>query len=72
MSVAMEYMNGFSLQETVENIGCLSEPLIRNISLQLVDSLDEHLELLGSNYGELSLCDILLNKTGLLKVLRTF
>jgi hypothetical protein len=64
----MEYLNGFSLQDTVENTGCLSECLLRNVTLQIIDSLEEHLELLGNNYGEISLCDVVFNKHGLIKV----
>ena len=64
----MEYMDSFSLQDTIDNIGCLNESIIKNLTLQIVDSLEEHLELLNNNYGEITLCDILLNKHGIVKV----
>ena len=61
-------MNGFSLLNTIENCGCINEPIIKNITMQIVDCLEEHRELVNYNYGEITLCDILLNKQGIVKV----
>jgi|LauGreDrversion4_2_1035121.scaffolds.fasta_scaffold2865361_2 hypothetical protein len=64
----MEYMNGFSLQDTIENVGCLSECMVKGLTGQIIDALEEHFDILGINYGEISLCDVMLNKDGVVKV----
>ena len=61
-------MRGYSLQDIINNVGSLPESIIRDIAIQLIDSLEEYNEYFSEDYGELCTCDILFDKNGKLKV----
>lgn len=68
ISLVIEYMQGFSLQDILENIGCLNESIICKMAIQIIQSFHEYNEKMGENYPDLCSCDILFDKKGNLKV----
>lgn len=68
ISLVYEYMDGFSLGDIIENLGCLNENLIQKISFSLLKCLVEYEEIYLEDYGELCPCNILFDKYGNLKV----
>jgi hypothetical protein len=61
-------MRGYSLQDIIDNAGCLPENIIQCIALQLIDGMEEYNTYFSEDYGELCTCDILFDKYGKLKV----
>jgi serine/threonine protein kinase len=68
ISLVIEYMQGFSLQDILENVGCLNESIICKMAIQIIQCYQEYNEKMGENYPELCTCDILFDKKGNLKV----
>jgi hypothetical protein len=64
----IEQMQGYSLQDLTENIGCLNEATLCKIAIQITQSLQEYNEKMIEDYGEFCSCDILFDKNGNLKV----
>ena len=64
----MEYMEGYSLADIIENFGCLSENLMQNICISLLSCLAEFEDNFLEDFGEICPCNILFNKYGDLKV----
>jgi hypothetical protein len=64
----MEYMEGYSLSDIMENFGCLTENLMQKISINLISCLNEFEDVFLEDFGEICPCNILFNKNGDLKV----
>jgi len=61
-------MNGYSLQDLIENIGALNEEMLRSIAIQILESFEEYNNKFMTDYGELCPCEILFDKHGHVKV----
>lgn len=64
----MEYLEGFSLQDLVNNIGSITEDILKPIILKIVESLMEYNEKFSADYRDICPCDIVFDKKGNLKV----
>lgn len=65
----MEYMEGYSLSDILENFGCLSENLMQKICISLLSCLVEFEDIFFEDFGEICPCNILFNKYGDMKVI---
>jgi hypothetical protein len=65
----MEYMEGYSLTDIIENFGCLSENLMQKICIDLISCLNEFEDIFLVDFGEICPCKILFDKNGDLKVI---
>ncbi len=68
ISLIVEYMSGFSLQDLIENVGILNESVICKIAIQIIQSIQEYKEKFSEDYGEFCGCDVLFDKSGVVKV----
>lgn len=66
----MEYMEGYSLADIMENFGCLSEHLMQKICISLLSCLVEFEDIFFEDFGEICPCNILFSKHGVLKVFK--
>ena len=64
----MEYMEGYSLSDILENFGCLSENLMQKICISIISCLNEFEDIFNDDFGEICPCNILFNKEGDIKV----
>jgi ferredoxin-thioredoxin reductase catalytic subunit len=67
----MEYMEGFSLQDMINNVGCLNEDILKPILLKVVDCLTDYGVKYGDDYKEFCPCKIVFDKRGNLKVINS-
>ncbi len=68
VSVVIEYMQGFSLQDILENVGSLNESIMCKMAIQIMQCFHEFNDKFGEKYSDLCTCDILFDKKGSLKV----
>lgn len=61
-------MDGFSLGDILENIGCLNENLLKKIAEGILTCFSEYEDIFIEDYGEFCPCNILFDKYGNLKV----
>ena len=64
----IEYMEGYSLQDLINNVGCLNEELLNKIIIQIIDCLQEYQDKYKVEYKEFCPCDIVFDKNCNLKV----
>jgi hypothetical protein len=64
----MEYLEGYSLQDLINNVGCLNEDILKPVLLKIIDTLVDYTEKFNSDYKDICPCDILFDKKGNLKV----
>jgi len=64
-------MEGYSLLDTLENVGSLNESIICKIAIQMVQCFQEYYEKFNENYGDICPCDVMFDKKGGLKVNNT-
>jgi len=69
MSLVIEYMNGYSLQDLINTVGCLNEEILRNIANQILEAFEEYNDNFLSDYGQLCPCEVLFTKEGIVKVI---
>jgi serine/threonine protein kinase len=68
VSLILEYFQGSSLCEIIENVGSLNEAALCRIAIQIIQALSEFNEKKMEDYGEFCLCDVVFDKEGNLKV----
>ncbi len=68
ISLVLEYMEGYSLADIMENFGSLNENLMQKIGSSLLSCLAEFEDLFVEDFGEICPCHILFDKYGNLKV----
>lgn len=68
----MEYLEGYSLQDLINNVGCLNEDIVKQVLLKVIETLCDYTEKFNSEYKDICPCDILFDKKGNLKVLMIF
>jgi hypothetical protein len=61
-------MRGYSLQDIIENNCSLPEHILQNITIQLLEAMEEYKHFFNNDYGEICSCDILFDKHGKLKI----
>ena len=64
----MEYMEGYSLQDLILNIGCLNEDLLKPISMRIIECLLDYNIKFGTDFKDFCPCDIVFDKKGNIKV----
>ncbi len=68
MSLILEFMNGYSLQDLINTVGCLNEEMLRNVANQVLEAFEEYNDKFLADYGEFCPCEILFDKEGKIKV----
>ena len=68
MSLVIEYMQGYSLQDIIENVGALNESILCKMAIQITQCFQEYNESFAESYGDVCTCDVLFDKKGSLKV----
>lgn len=69
VSLVIEHMQGYSLQDLIENIGALNEAVLCKIAIQITQCLNDYNQKMMEDYGEFCTCDVLFDKHGNLKVI---
>lgn len=68
VSIMMEYMSGGSLQNLLESVGALPEPVLKDITVQVLLGLKHIHENLDCEHGGLTTSQILFDKNSKVKV----
>jgi hypothetical protein len=71
-SVVSEYMNNSSLQNLIDTAGSLPETVLRNITSQLVKSLETFSKKSESSFGGICPSNVLFNNKGTLRLANNF
>lgn len=62
-------MDGYTLTDLIDQIGCLNEATLCKLSIQIMQSIIEYEDKFSSNYKDLCSCEILFDKAGNFKVI---
>jgi hypothetical protein len=68
LSIVLEYANSNSLFDIINYTGCISEELLQNIAIQILEAFEEYNDKFLMDFGEFCPCKIVFNNDGNLKV----